>query len=395
VNVDKQRWIWVDWLIFSLRCGWYGTGVTFYFVNSERLGDMSFTWFFLFVTLGFFVPLLFWRPNYVQPTYYVLAELILTAGFSIYINNVVGISLSTSILLMPILMVGYLMNRQTAPWAIPLFVILLPANRYWTIDSMFSFVIQYIDVLLFFGIGVGFNLITKSQKRYKHLLSENIKQYEVIQEQNQALAQYAQEVEKLALLEERNRMARDLHDSIGHHFTSITVGLDAISYMVESQPKMAVEKITSLAELARSGLAEVRRTIHEIAPTDDQLPLTDQLKTLVTSFGTHTNTETSFEIRGVEPPIPPHQKLTLVRCLQECMTNAKRHGDAKYIRVKIEYKKDSIVLTVFNNGKRMDMDKFGFGLQSMKRRLEELNGNFQVQNDLEGVVVKSTLPYRR
>jgi signal transduction histidine kinase len=393
--MDNNRWTWLDWLIFSLRCGWYGTGLTYYYVYNERLGELSFPEFTLYVSLGFFIPLIFWRPGYRNATLYTITELIFTGGFSIYINNILGIALSTSIILMPILMIGYMMTKKTAPWAIPLFVVLLPANRYWTIDSSFTFFLQYIDVLLFFGIGAGFNIISRSQKRYKHLLAENMKQYELIEQQNKALEQYAMEVEKLALLEERNRMARDLHDSIGHHFTSVTVGLDAVSYMIESHPQMAAEKVRKLAEVARTGLTEVRRTIHQIAPTDDHLPLSKQLEQLVEEFGLHTDTKVSFQMKGHEPEISPHIKLTLVRCVQECMTNAKRHGEATVLTVNVIYGDEGIELCVFNNGRKMNTDHYGFGLTSMKNRLEELNGELVINNgEREGMMVSCTIPVR-
>ncbi|SOC08439.1 signal transduction histidine kinase [Ureibacillus xyleni] len=394
--MDNKRWMWIDWLIFSLRCSWYGTGLIYYYVYNERLGELSYLDFALFVSLGFILPLVFWRPGYRNPSLYLLTELFLSGGFSIYVNIILGINLSTSIILMPILMSGYLLTRKTALWTIPFFVFLLPANRYWTIDNQFSFFMQYIDVLLFFGIGLGFNLITKSQKRYKHLLSENIKQYELIKQQNKALEQYAAEVEKLALLEERNRMARDLHDSIGHHFTSVTVGLDAISYMIKMNPNLAAEKINRLAEVARTGLEEVRRTIHQIAPIEEDVPLTELLQKLVNEFGAHTNTEFYFETIGDEPVLASHVKLTFVRCLQECMTNAKRHGEALYIKVCVQYLEDSINLQVFNNGKSMDPQSLGFGLSSMKNRLEELNGKLLIESkEMEGVTVICTLPIRR
>lgn len=185
--MGSQKWMWVDWLIFSFRCTWYGTGLMYYYVYNDSLEGLSYWEFGFFTLLGLVLPMIFWRPGYVNPTLYAISELILSGGFSIYINIILGINLSTSVILMPVLMIGYLLTKQTAIWTIPLFVILLPANRYWTIDSQFGFFLQYIDILLFFAIGLGFNLITKSQKRYKNLLIENMKQYEFIQQQNNIL----------------------------------------------------------------------------------------------------------------------------------------------------------------------------------------------------------------
>lgn len=199
------------------------------------------------------------------------------------------------------------------------------------IDNLFDFFLQYTDILLFFGIGLGFNLITQSQKRYKNLLTENMKQNKLIQQQNKTLEQYAAKVEKLALLEERNRMERDHHDSIGHYFTSVTVGLGAISYTIETNPKLAAEKVNKLAEISREGLTVVRRTIHQIAPAEDDLPLSIQLAQLTKEFGEHTSTDMNFNIEGKEPELASHLKIIfpmLARMYDECQ--AERRGK-KYI----------------------------------------------------------------
>ncbi|MBB6455331.1 glucose-6-phosphate-specific signal transduction histidine kinase [Salirhabdus euzebyi] len=388
----KYSWMWIDWLIFAVRCGWYGTGLTYYYVYMEKLGELSYLEFVMCVSLGFFVPLLFWRPNYTNPTLYAIAELLVSGTFSIYINVILDINLSTSIILMPVLMIGYLLTKKTAPWTIPIFVILLPANRFWTIESQFTFFLQYVDILLFFGIGLGFNLITKSQKRYKNLVQENRKQYEMIQSQNNALEQYAHQVEKYTLLEERNRMARDLHDSIGHYFTTITVGLDAISYMINSDPKLAGQKVNRLAEISREGLNEVRRTIHQIASSTADLPLTNQLETLLKEFEEHTDTKILFEKMGGEVDLNLQRKLSLVRFVQECLTNAKRHGGARFIKVTVQYTKESVELKVYNDGKKIETINFGFGLTSMKNRVEELNGELRIENKEDGVTIICTLP---
>lgn len=389
----QQHWTWMDWLLFSLRCSWYVTGLTYYYVYQERLGQLSYLEFAGFVSLGLVVPLWFWRPGYSNPTRYAVAELVVSGGFSVYINMILGIHLNTSTILMPILMIGYLLTKRMALWAIPAFVILLPASRYGTMDSEFQFYLQYVDVLLFFGIGVGFNLMTRSQRRYKALLAENMQQVELIRQQNQALEQYAAQVEQLTLVQERNRMARDLHDSIGHHFTSVTVGLDAISYMIESQPKLAAEKVRRLADIARDGLDEVRRTIHQIAPAEEHRTLVRQLEELVLDFQAHTGTEMLLTVEGIEPYLLSHKKLAFVRCLQEGMTNAKRHGQADRMEVRLLFSETTIQLDMMNDGKTMENTVPGFGLTAMKTRLEELGGAMGIRNlPHGGVVVTCTIP---
>ena len=84
-------------------------------------------------------------------------------------------------------------------------------------------------------IGFGFNLIIKAYKNTENLSN-------IIEEQNQTLVQYAKQIESLTLVEERNRMARDLHDSLGHSFISYILGLDAVMYLMDSNAPEDEEK---------------------------------------------------------------------------------------------------------------------------------------------------------
>lgn len=392
----RVAWHWTrtDWFIFALRFSWYGTGLIYYYVEQEQLGQLSYQTFFLFTSLGFFLPLFFWRPHYFHVKHYLLTELVVTGAFSILVNNILGVYLSTSVILMPMLMVGYMMTRDTSKWTIPLFLIAIPLNRIWTMDHSFTFFIQYIDILLFFSIGIGFNRITASQKRFKQLLAANAQQLNKIEQQNKVLQHYANEIERLALTEERNRMASDLHDTIGHHFTSVAIGLDAATFMIDRQPELAKEKLATLSEVARTGLSEIRRTIHQIAPADEESLLTKQLEKLTLDFSTHTETPIDYEWSGTEYEAPPHIKHVFQRYLQECLTNAKRHGEATYIRVSLHFQPDHLSLSIYNNGKAMSSATPGFGLSNMKQRLQEIGGTFEIKQE-DGVTIRCQIPIRR
>ena len=83
------------------------------------------------------------------------------------------------------------------------------------------------------------------------------------------MVQYAKQIESLTLVEERNRMARDLHDTLGHSFISYILGLDAVLYLMDSNPSEAKKKIEELRHYASENLDQIRETIHEIGTETD------------------------------------------------------------------------------------------------------------------------------
>ena len=142
-------------------------------------------------------------------------------------------------------------------------------------------------------IGFGFNLIIKAYKN-----SENLSN--IIEEQNQTLVQYAKQIEFLTLVEERNRMARDLHDTLGHSFISYILGLDAVLYLIDSNTPEAKKKLEELRNYASENLDQIRETIHEIG-TETDISLTNNFSAIIDEFSEYTNTKVDFKVtrRGI------------------------------------------------------------------------------------------------
>ncbi|MCP8969548.1 sensor histidine kinase [Ectobacillus ponti] len=391
----ERPWLWVDWFLFGLRLCWLGSGLAYYGVRPEALGTLAYPLFLIIAFICCFIPVLFWRPGYRNRTMYLAVELLVTGSCYLYMSIGLHLNRATVFILIPVLMAGYLLNKRNAVWTIPVFIVLLPLGNYFTAADMTTFLMQYIDIGIFFGFGFAFNFIITSQSKTEALLAENLQQYELIQKQNQALEQYARQIEQLTLLEERNRLARDLHDTIGHHFTSVIVGLDAAAYLVDIHPEKAKKRIETLAQVARGGLDEIRRSIHQIAPDEDE-PFLQQLEKLAQTFSQHTGTEVRIHTEGSAYDITQAGQLTLVRCLQEALTNAKRHGDATVVDVALSYQPDAFSMRLVNNGHTPELLQHGFGLNAMRQRLEALNGSLETVSTKEaGFVLTCTLPRRK
>jgi signal transduction histidine kinase len=183
------------------------------------------------------------------------------------------------------------------------------------------------------------------------------------------------------LLEERNRMAGELHDTIGHTFTSVIAGIDGvIANLKRSDKERAESKLQILRDLTRKSLENLRKNIHGMADEAEEIgSFIDKLAVLANEFSLNTGTKVSFQYFGLEHDLSHHAEHTLMRCLQEALTNAKRHGNAQKIDVKLNYKKEQVSLTILDNGKGTDTIQLGFGLNSMKQRLQALNGNLEIK----------------
>jgi signal transduction histidine kinase len=118
--------------------------------------------------------------------------------------------------------------------------------------------------------------------------------------QNQLLEEYAKQIEKITLLEERNRLAGDLHDTIGHTFTSVIMGLDATSFLIENSPMKAREHVERLSLVMRTSLGDIRTHIHQIASSNEKDELIHQLENIANDFSIHTKTRIEVNQIGLE-----------------------------------------------------------------------------------------------
>lgn len=244
-----------------------------------------------------------------------------------------------------------------------------------------------IDGLFFFGIGIAIAKVLEAEKKTQMLLEEN-------RRQNQLLEEYAKQIEKVTLLEERNRLARDLHDTIGHTYTSVIMGLDAASFLIGTSPDKAQEQVDRLSDVMRKSLGEIRSHIHQISPGGEREELSSQLENVANDFALHTKTDIHFEYMDPhEINISSQGTITLIRCLQESLTNAVRHGHAKEIMITLKEEDSYVLLTIKDNGIGISDMKFGFGLNGMKERLESLQGGLSMESKTnEGTVVTCYLP---
>lgn len=208
---------------------------------------------------------------------------------------------------------------------------------------------------------------------------------------SKTLEQYSNRIEELTILEERRRLSKDMHDTVGHVITAIITSLDALPFI--SNREESNEYIKELSNLARKGLSEVRNTIHQLSIVGKEQTFLESCKDLIGDFVKYTGTEVELQIEGNELLLGDLVRSSLLRCLQESLTNAIRHGHASQVYFSIKFLNDSIVMKIKDNGIGTDYLKYGFGLNSMSDRMITVGGTFKVESAPKlGTTVICTVP---
>ncbi|MFD1135900.1 sensor histidine kinase [Paenibacillus urinalis] len=357
----------MDWGIFALRLYHY------ILLLSQVLMVNEFSIRTLFhavwLSIAFVVPLLFWFPQRrMNKVWFCILELLL--GGSYYVNSVIYPDLTSKAdYLLPSLTMGYLLTKQTF-WIIPI-VVFIPFSFQSHLRLAWEQALSIgIDNLLFCFIGMWASFVAKAYDQKNKLVAE-------VERQNKLLTHYSAEIEKMTLQKERNRMSKELHDTLGHSFISLILSLDASIALMDSKPAEAKDRLIRLRSLAENNLDEMRNIVHEMGE-EQESSLIRQVESLVVRFREHTGTAITLVLPETERPIRFEVRQAILRVIQESLTNALKHGKASLLHLELKFSENDLQLSVRNNGNPIDKLNYGFGLTTMKDRVEQLGGRLQL-----------------
>ena len=211
---------------------------------------------------------------------------------------------------------------------------------------------------------------------------------------NRKLKSYAIEAEKNAEVRERNRLAREIHDTLGHALTGIIAGLDAAVMMMDIAPDSAKKQLEKVSEVAREGMTDVRRSMNSLRPDAlEKLELEDAIRTMLKDRGETAKVEIVFDNQVHPLNFHEDEEEVIYRVIQEATTNAIRHGKASYIKIGISKVDQWLTIAVKDNGCGCSEVKPGFGLKHMRERLAMLNGTLECSSE-SGFLVAANIPIR-
>ncbi len=194
------------------------------------------------------------------------------------------------------------------------------------------------------------------------------------------------QAEATSILEERNRMAREIHDTLAQSFTGILAQVGAAKQVLTDDVEATGVHLDLIKELARIGLTEARRSVVALRPQLlEEGSLQSALHRLVAQLRTAAlDTTLSYEIEGAVYALPTEVESNLLRIGQEALTNAMRHANADEIRVELVYEHDQFLLRVQDNGEGFGVGSIpsseGFGLLGMSERAERIGAQLTIRS---------------
>lgn len=270
-------------------------------------------------------------------------------------------------------------------------------QAFFSVGSALVFVYIFTQVLL---------QMQTSKKEVERLAHELV-------EANRKLREYSAQVEELATTKERNRLAREIHDSLGHYFTVINVQIEAARTVFQTDPTRSLVALTKAQSLTKEGLNEVRRSIGALrvsATNNKTLPQT--IMSLVED-NRQAGIVTEFEVKGQPHPLQSAVELTLYRTTQEALTNIRKHAFASQAQVYLDYCNPALVgLKISDNGVGVAKETKteteteskgegsnekntigGFGLLGMRERVHLLNGHLHTSGiGGQGFIIEVEIP---
>lgn len=217
------------------------------------------------------------------------------------------------------------------------------------------------------------------QRLHKTILDNNDdlrrQTYELTQARQEVM-QYARMVEHIAQAEERNRIAHDLHDELGHQLVRLKMMMDASVEVSRMNPEQSVKLFSEVRDQLSGCMELMRSTVKRIKPSDASIRAYSLEKLALDSGNSHLRV--TYQIAGIPYTLYPSMEITLFRNAQEAITNAIRHGDATEVHLMLQYEPDRLILEVSNNGKIPEtLIAAGMGIRGMNDRASALKGRVE------------------
>ncbi len=226
------------------------------------------------------------------------------------------------------------------------------------------------------------------------LVSAQRRQRKALAEANIKLVQYASTVEQLTISRERNRLSRELHDTLAHTLSALAVQIDALMAVWQPVPEKAQEMLEKMLETTRRGLEETRRSLKDLraAPLED-MGLALAIGALAKDFAARNELSLDLDVPEEINNLPQEIEHGFYRVAQEALENIIQHAGAKQVQVKLEQDGERLVLTVADDGRGFDTGSettdHQLGVQGMYERAELIGAELEVSSEVDkGTVVR-------
>ena len=239
--------------------------------------------------------------------------------------------------------------------------------------------ILHVDAFLTFHIMLGFTLtmaiVVLREKRSRQQTENLLKE---LKQSNQQLRDYADQIETLAIIQERSRLARDIHDTLGHYLTAMSIQLEKATVFFEQKPDAARASMQQSKLLADEALREVRHSVGVLRSAAQTFSLQDALERMINRIQSN-NLTVRLDVIGDADTLPDPLLMSLYRAAQEGLTNIQKHANASEVLLRVCVESQSVTMLIQDNGRGfIDQPSQGYGLHGLRERLRLVGGTLDI-----------------
>jgi signal transduction histidine kinase len=231
------------------------------------------------------------------------------------------------------------------------------------------------------------------------VVGQSVRRRQLIEQLQATQAELAAAERRAGTLEERQRLARDIHDTLAQGFTSIVMHLEAADQALPDDLDTLQKHLDRARDTARTSLEQARRVVHALRPHSlDQRSLPDAIERTASRWREETGIPLTTTTTGDPVPLHPDIEVTLLRAAQEALANIRKHAQATDVQLTLSYMDDVVVLDVQDNGVAFagaaaSPLSSGYGLQAMRERVEQCGGSLTLESEPgEGTTVVVSIP---
>ena len=258
-----------------------------------------------------------------------------------------------------------------------------------SLDTYIRFYPESVRFLLLFGKNFlySLNIVVFMISLLFYILSAITERHRIEEElrmafqANRELNSYLALSEKIAEDRERKRIAREIHDTLGHALTGISAGIDAVKVLVDIDTNRAKEQLNNVSVVVRDGIRDVRGSLNKMRPGAlENNTLKGALIKIIREYEAISNLEIHLLYKWDNIDLDIAKEDIVFRVIQESITNSVRHGHAKTIWIELLEEEEAYVMTIQDDGVGFDELHYGYGLKQMQERLMIIGGSVRFEN---------------
>jgi signal transduction histidine kinase len=245
-----------------------------------------------------------------------------------------------------------------------------------------------IEFLIIGAVAVGWSALLALWMRT--VMKESTERKRLIEQLEATQNNLAMVERQAGILQERQRLAQEIHDTLAQGFTSIVMQLEAAEQALPQSLNTVRSHILQAHHTARASLAEARRLVQALRPEQlEGASLPEALERVTERWAHESGVKTDIAVTGTPCPLPPEAEVTLLRAMQEALANVHKHAQARQVTVTLSYMEDQVALDIHDDGLGFDPQNptpasdragGGFGLRAMRERVAQLGGEVIVES---------------